>query len=123
MNYSQPSREFSSEFFKLVALADRVVITAHKSPDEDSIGSVLSVYEILTTKYPDKDFEIIYSGVWKKKYQTFKNYNKIRFVVDIAEEINGADLLIRLDSNQFRQFSEHSERLRTVPITSTCFST
>lgn len=47
-------KEFYSKFDDLIREATEIVITAHESPDEDSIGSVLSTYEILVTRYPKK---------------------------------------------------------------------
>lgn len=115
MNYSQLSSEFTSTFFDLVNKANKTVITAHESPDDDSIGSVLSVCEILTTKYPSKSIRIIYSGEPEGKYRIFKNYDKIEFVPDLAEEISEIDLLIVLDGSQFSRFSKQPEKLRAIP--------
>lgn len=118
MNYSLVSQEFSSEFFRLVEESDKVVITAHESPDDDSIASVLSVYEILSTKYPKKNIRIIYSSNGSEdKFNIFKNYNRIEFVPDLAEEINGVSLLIMLDGSQFSRFLIQAEKLKVVPNT------
>lgn len=117
MNYPQPSPEFSSKFFDLVEKSDKVVITAHESPDDDSIASVLSVFDILTTKYPNKNIRIVYSSEPEDKFNIFKNYEKIEFVSDLAEEIKDTDLLIMLDGSQFSRFSKQPEKLKTIPNT------
>jgi len=115
MNYSQISNEFSSKFFELVEKANKIVITAHESPDDDSIGSVLSIYEILITKYPKKNIRIIYSSEPEPRFSVFKNYSKIEFVPDLADEIGNTDLLVVLDGSQFSRFSKQPEKLKMIP--------
>ena len=117
MNYSQLSSEFTSKFFDLVNQANKTVITAHESLDEDSIASVLSVYDVLSCKYTKKNIRIIYSSEPEDKFKIFKNYDKIEFVTDLADEIGGTDLLIMLDGSQFNRFSKQPEKLRTIPNT------
>lgn len=117
MNHPLPSPEFTSNFYELAYLSQNIVITAHESPDEDSIASVLSVYDILTTKYPDKKIRIIYSGKTVERLNSFKNYDKIEFVPDMSEYLEGVDLVIMLDGSQFGRFSKQPEKLKRVPKT------
>lgn len=114
MNYSQLSSEFTSKFFGLVNQANKIIITAHESPDEDSIASVLSVYDILSHRYPKKNIRIIYSSEPEDKFRIFKNYDKIEFVTDLADEISGTDLLILLDGSQFSRFTKQPEKIKAI---------
>ena len=74
MHFPQVSAEFAGNFFELVNQAKNVVITAHVSPDSDSIASVLSVYEIIATKYPDKNVRIIYSAEPQDHFHIFQHH-------------------------------------------------
>ncbi|MDB5188414.1 MAG: recombinase RecJ [Candidatus Nomurabacteria bacterium] len=108
---------FRTAFFALVEKAGHVVITSHFSPDDDSIGSVLSVYAILTAKYPSKDIRIIYTGQSSDRHRSFAQFEKITFVPDVATELAGTDVLIMLDANQYVRFSKSPEVLQAVPQT------
>ena len=117
MNYSQPSSEFSTKFFDLVDQAGKIVITAHEGPDEDSIASVVSVYDLISSKYSQKNTRIVYTGETENKYAIFKNFDKIEFVPDLADALNDTDLLIMLDGGQYRRFSHNPERLKAIKVT------
>ena len=84
------------------------------APDEDSISSVLAIFHLLHTKYPKKNVRMLYSGDSDHKYSIFQDYDKIEFVEDIADHLNGTDLLIVLDGSNLSRFSKKPEILRTV---------
>lgn len=107
---------FRNQFFALVEEARRIVITSHLSPDDDSIGSVLCSYTVLADRYPEKDIRIIYSGAAAERYRVFHNFEKIEWVDDIGNHIEGVDLLITLDASNWRRFSILPERLEKVPM-------
>lgn len=107
---------FREEFFGLVDQSDHVVITSHFSPDDDSIGSVLSMYTILKMSYPAKDIRIIYTGTSVARYHSFANFDKIEFVPDIADALEGADLLIMLDGSSYKRFSKMPDVLQSKVI-------
>jgi bifunctional oligoribonuclease and PAP phosphatase NrnA len=110
-------KQFSVEFFKLVAQSEKILITSHISPDDDSIASVLSIAEIISQKYPDKSFRIVYTGKPVTRWHTFKRFSMIEFVDDVSNELNGVDFLIMLDGSEYFRFSHNSEVLKTVPKT------
>jgi phosphoesterase RecJ-like protein len=106
---------FRTSLLALVESSEHVVITSHFSPDDDSIGSVLSTYTILTGKYPAKDIRIIYTGDKVERYNIFTNFDKIQFVPDVAHELNGVNLLIVLDGSQYARFTKFPELFSHVP--------
>lgn len=106
---------FKKDFFELVEKATHVVITAHLNPDDDSLGSVMALHEILTAKYPSKDIKIIYEGEPSVRHQSFANFTHIQFVSDIAEHVEGVDLLVVLDVNNYARISKKSEVLVAIP--------
>lgn len=108
--------EFREQFFALTDKAHRIVITSHISPDDDSIGSVLSIYAILTEKYPEKDIRIIYTGVSVDRYKVFQGFSSIHWVDDVANHLEGIDTLITLDASNWRRFSKHEEILAAIPV-------
>lgn len=68
---SQNIEDFKRSFFEIISESKKVVITAHISPDDDSIASVLSTYTILSREFPDKDIKILYSGPKVERYNIF----------------------------------------------------
>lgn len=107
--------EFEDKFFALVDRAEHIVISSHISPDDDSIGSVLSVYDILTEKYRQKNIRIIYTGERVERYNVFENFDVIEWVDDLAYHLDGVDTLIVLDASQYARFSKFPEKLECVP--------
>lgn len=120
MIFTQTSPEAKREFESLISGANRVAITAHISPDDDAIASVLTLYHILTERYSEKKIEIIYTGVQAERYKNLPHYNKIQFTDDCANLVEGVDLLIMLDGNQYGRFSKKPELLQGIP-TMICF--
>ncbi len=108
--------EFREQFFVLVEKANAIVITSHISPDDDSIGSVLATYTILSEKYPQKNIRILYTGQRVARYSVFHNFEKIEWVDDIANHLEGIDTLITLDASNWRRFTKHEEKLAAVPV-------
>lgn len=114
MHYNEISPEFTQKFFDLVKSSSRVVITGHRSPDDDAVSSALATYEIVKLKHPDKAVRIIFSAAVDDRYKTFKNYDRIEFVEDLASEVSPDDLLIVLDGSQYHRFSTQPEKLASV---------
>ncbi len=107
--------EFREGFFSLVAQAQSIVITAHMSPDDDSIASVLSMYTILTKKYSDKKIQVIYTGETVERYNIFSYFDQITFVDDISNHLDGVDTLILLDVCKYSRSSNFPDVLSQVP--------
>lgn len=109
-------QEFREQFFHLAQNASTIVITSHMSPDDDSIGSVLLMYVALTEKFPEKNIRIIYTGRKAERYNIFYNVDKIEWVDDVANDIDGVDMLITLDASNMARFSKQPEKLAAIPI-------
>lgn len=111
---------FRIQALELVQGSSHIVISAHAGPDDDSIGSVLSVYTILHGMFPEKDIRIIYTGDPVTRYKCFKAFEKIEWVEDIADHLNDTDLFIMLDVNRFARVSkkaqEMPETIKTICI-------
>ena len=107
---------FREKFFDLVETAQQVVITSHFSPDDDSIGSVLLMRALLVVKYPEKNIRIIYTGSSVDRYRIFSGFENIEWVSDIAEKLEGSELLITLDGSNWRRFSKKPEVLANLSI-------
>lgn len=107
--------QFRSDFFQLAADAKSIVITAHFSPDDDSIASVLTMHLVLTERFPEKKVRIVYTGEPVTRYAPFFNFEKIEFVDDVAHHLEDTDLLIVLDTNKYERVSKYPEKLSAVP--------
>lgn len=113
MDFKKPSKEFTEQFNHLVSKSNSIVITAHYSPDDDSVASVLAMYSFLKEQWPKKKVVILYTGDNPKKLISFKNYDKICFVEDLAEEMKTVDLFVGLDGSQFTRFTKLPELFTT----------
>lgn len=106
---------FREAFFDAITKGNSIAITAHMSPDDDSIASVLSMYTVLNTKFPGKKIQILYTGNAVDRYNIFFNFDKIQFVDDIGNHLSGVDTLIVLDVNTYIRTSQLPEILSQVP--------
>lgn len=81
--------------------AESIVITAHKSPDGDSIGSSLALYHYLIQEHdnvmichPDKAPDFLH---WMKGFDEIKTWEENRD--DVSTAIKNADVIFCLDYN------------------------
>lgn len=114
MKYMEITKEFTEKFFDLAESSKDVVITAHSSPDGDSISCVLAMYRILSDRYPDKKVRVVYSGSPDEHFSYFQNFEKIQWAKDMTERLEECDLLIMLDCSQYRRFTGFPEKLSGV---------
>lgn len=105
---------FREAFFSIVSESKSILITAHISPDDDSIASVLGMYSTLSIKFPEKKIQIIYTGEIVERYKVFYNFEKIQWVDDVANFLDGVDTLILLDCSQYRRASNKGDKLINV---------
>ncbi|HVY36094.1 MAG TPA: DHH family phosphoesterase [Candidatus Paceibacterota bacterium] len=108
--------DFRKQFFALVEQSARIVITSHTSPDDDSIGSVLSLYALLAKKYPQKQIRMMYSGATLNRWKVFSMFEKIEWVDDIANHIDHDDLVIILDASRNYLCTTFPEKLSLVKM-------
>lgn len=104
-------QDFAIKFFALAEAAKSIIITAHTSPDDDSIGSMLSMYGLLIKKYPTKKIRMVYSGLRPNRYATFAYSKLIEFEKEVATELRDDDLLIMLDGADYGRFTKMPEKL------------
>lgn len=114
MKYTEIKKEFTDKFFELVEASNEVIITAHFSPDGDSISSVLSMYRIVSDKYKNKKVRIVYSGKPNEHFSYFENFDKIEWVEDMADNLGECDLLIMLDCSNYHRFTKNEEKVRAI---------
>ncbi|MFA5894760.1 MAG: DHH family phosphoesterase [Candidatus Shapirobacteria bacterium] len=96
---------FKKKFVTSIEKPNRIIITTHYSPDDDAIGSSLALYDWLTTKYPQKNINVVITGTAANRYTSFFNFNQIKFVADLSSELTGIDALIMLDGSQYSRFT------------------
>lgn len=113
---------FKEKFDKLVKNSRRVVITAHTSPDDDSISSVLIIHAYLTSilKLDSQLVKIIYTGIRSSRWNYFKNYEQVDYVDDLVNHITSTDLLIILDSKVVSRISQYPEKLQNLKLKTIC---
>lgn len=105
--FEEINQSFVDEFKNKVTAATSIVVSSHTSPDDDSISSLLSVYNYLINNLeidPSK-VKIFYTGEKTDKWNYFENFEKINFVEDLADNLGGVDVLIVTDGSGWKRFS------------------
>ena len=93
--------EFVEIFKKEISISETIILTAHRDPDGDAIGSVLAMQEVLQNI--GKDVDIVLDEM-PKVFLELKNSDKI-LRVDEFEKLNKKyDLAIFLDNNSKKSF-------------------
>lgn len=93
--------EFVEIFKKEISTSETIILTAHRDPDGDAIGSVLAMQEALQNI--GKDVDIVLDEM-PKVFLELKNSDKI-LRVDEFEKLNkNYDLAIFLDNNSKKSF-------------------
>ena len=93
--------EFVEILKKEISISETIILTAHRDPDGDAIGSVLAMQEVLQNI--GKDVDIVLDEM-PKVFLELKNSDKI-LRVDEFEKLNKKyDLAIFLDNNSKKSF-------------------
>lgn len=114
MNYTKIDGEFTKDFFNLTTDSKEVLLTTHVSPDSDAIGSILTLYQVLIKKFPNKSLRMAITGGVATQYSSFACFEKIEFVEDVSDVVGATDLLIVLDGSQYYRFSRKPEILSKI---------
>lgn len=104
-------KEFSEKFWKFAGEASSILITSHTDPDDDAIASVLSMYSIIKSRYPEKKTRIAFSSLVNQRWSYFENFEKIEFAGDIASIIDDFDMTLFLDANYAERFTRQPEKI------------
>jgi bifunctional oligoribonuclease and PAP phosphatase NrnA len=88
--------------------SNRILITSHKSPDDDAIGSMLALYNhlVVNRNISESNIRLRILGKLKETYNYFEHSEKIQGVDMMAGEAESADMVILLDGNTWTRFSE-----------------
>lgn len=99
-----------NEIYKCIEQSKRILITSHYSPDPDSIGSALYVYNVLVNNLTDKNIRVCIEGQLPNRFSFLKGFADITnmFLVDCVKE-HKPDLLIMLDGNNYKRFAKLEE--------------
>lgn len=103
---------FLKKFNTIVQKVERIMITSHKSADDDSIASVISSYFYLTEKYPNKKIDILYQKDLPTRWKCIEGFEQIKPVDNIAEHPKHYDLLILVDVNAYTRVSDEVENMK-----------
>lgn len=98
-----------------INLAEKIVITSHKSPDGDSIGSSMALFHFL--KKLNKEVSICHPDPAPKYLQWIPNSNEIitfeENASQVKEKFESADLIFALDYNDASRLGEEMGKLFT----------
>ncbi len=108
MIFSKPSQKFIAEFFRLTRPTQKIVITGHHDPDDDSVASAIALRRAILKKFPEKSVKIIMIG--KKKEISFSK-EEVFFAKDIYPYLKEADALIAVDAARYDRFTDFPEKI------------
>lgn len=101
MEKIQKLEEFVEIFKKEISISETIILTAHRDPDGDAIGSVLAMQEALQNI--GKDVDIVLDEM-PKVFLELKNSDKILRVDEFEKSNKNYDLAIFLDNNSKKSF-------------------
>ena len=101
MEKIQKLEEFVEIFKKEISISEKIILTAHRDPDGDAIGSVLAMQEALQNI--GKDAEIVLDEM-PKVFLELKNTDKIIPIGEFEKSNKKYDLAIFLDNNSKSNF-------------------
>lgn len=101
MEKIQKLKEFVEIFKKEISISEKIILTAHRDPDGDAIGSVLAMQEALQNI--GKDVDIVLDEM-PKVFLELKNSDKILRVDEFEKSNKNYDLAIFLDNNSKKSF-------------------
>ncbi len=93
--------KFITELKKEIAKSNTIILTAHRDPDGDAIGSVLAMQEALINE--GKDARIVLDEM-PKVFLELKNTDKIISIEEFEKSDAKYDLAIFLDNNSKKSF-------------------
>ena len=93
--------EFVEILKKEISISEKIILTAHRDPDGDAIGSVLAMQEALQNI--GKDVDIVLDEM-PKVFLELKNSDKILRVDEFEKSNKKYDLAIFLDNNSKKSF-------------------
>ena len=120
MDKQEIMKDFKGKLFNLVAKTENLVIVGHYSPDEDSIASMLAMYELIKKDFADKKVRMICEGERIERFSFLKNYNQIDFVDNLAETVTKESLMILVDAGDYARVTQWPDKLREKCPMSVC---
>lgn len=101
MEKIQKLEEFVEILKKEISISEKIILTAHRDPDGDAIGSVLAMQEALQNI--GKDVDVVLDEM-PKVFLELKNSDKILRVDEFEKSNKNYDLAIFLDNNSKKSF-------------------
>lgn len=105
--------------------ARSIVISGHRDPDQDSLGSQMAVYHVLRESFPDKDIvSLLDSGIVEtliegRMSSTFNylNHPGVTYASEVMENVSGGydiDLFIGLDCSTYDRLPDKTVEVAEV---------
>lgn len=99
-------KDYLADLHSYLVKANSVLITSHKSPDDDSISSVLALKLWIAREYPNKLVDIFYESDISQRWQVFSGFDQIYTVDSLEGSMADYDILICTDANQYHRLTD-----------------
>jgi len=127
LKYNTRMKKEYKQLEELLKNSQNILVTSHKNPDYDAIGTTLALFNILNNNF-NKKITLNFEDPMDKRFNILKGFEHIqnKKYQDIIEEEN-IDLMIIVDANNWKRltkldyeelgtFIENRENLKTVCI-------
>lgn len=95
----------------LIQSSNTIALTTHLRPDPDAVCSMLALYHYIKMNFPEKEPQMFITGEKIPEWNALLDYEKINWVVDIADLLEKFDLVFLNDSTDFSRASNKQVNL------------
>jgi bifunctional oligoribonuclease and PAP phosphatase NrnA len=108
---------------KILSSAKKILITSHKRPDPDALGSVIGFKWYVDKYFPDTESRVVFTSSQDTVDESFsflEGFKYLETVEDVHTLIADFDTFVFLDGSEFSRFTEHPEDFKSAKIKSIC---
>ena len=106
----------------MISEAQSIVISGHRDPDQDSIGSQIAMYHVLVSTFPDKDIisvidpdtvEIVVEGRMSSTFNYINQFGVkyVNEIIDSMSDGNTFDLFVGLDCASYDRLPDNVQKV------------
>jgi nanoRNase/pAp phosphatase (c-di-AMP/oligoRNAs hydrolase) len=98
---------------ELIKSSQKILFVGHFNPDLDAFCAALGLAQLVKTKYPNKECLVNMEGLIPERWYKLAGSIEIsnQSTVDFMKD-RSPDLLVFLDSNEYRRFSKEDDKLK-----------
>lgn len=100
--------------------SSNILITSHLNPDPDAICSSLGMLDYILKTYPNKNVECLLNGTKLESYNSLKNYDRIKWVNELTDNLEKFDTIVFVDASDLTRFTDVPDKLDLSKFKTIC---